>query len=91
MATIQLRVDENMKKQAKQIFEKMGLDMSSAVKLFLSQVIMKKEIPFRITTENGLTKEEEVEILKRSKEMLEGKNTESFDKMDDAITWLNED
>ena len=77
MRTIQLRVDEHVKQQAKEIFEQMGLDMSTAVKIYLQQVILRKEIPFRIMTENGLTREEETEINKAAKEAMRGENIDA--------------
>ena len=55
--TIQLRINKKTKEQAQNIFKKMGMDMSSGMKLFLSQVIRTKSIPFIARTENGFTPE----------------------------------
>ena len=38
MATIQLRIDNATKKSAKQILDKIGIDMSSAIKIYLKQI-----------------------------------------------------
>ena len=46
MTTIQVRVDKKIKSAASKQFEKMGLDMSTGVKMFLSQVVRTKSIPF---------------------------------------------
>ena len=46
MSTINIRIDENMKNKATITLNKLGLDMSSAIKMFLTQVIHQKEIPF---------------------------------------------
>lgn len=43
---INVRVDEGVKKQSSEILKKIGLDMSTAVNLFLRQVIVEKELPF---------------------------------------------
>lgn len=64
MPTINIRTDARLKKAATKILEGMGLDMSSAVKLFLNQVVITKKIPFPIRTVNGYTLEEE-ESLRR--------------------------
>lgn len=64
--TIQLRIDKETKKQVQAIFKKMGMDMSSATKLFFSQVIRTKSIPFIARTENGFTPAYEKMILRES-------------------------
>ncbi|MBN2854146.1 type II toxin-antitoxin system RelB/DinJ family antitoxin [Patescibacteria group bacterium] len=54
-AQLQIRIDSKTKKEAKEILDDLGLDMSTAVKLFFRQVINAKNIPFEIRGENGLT------------------------------------
>ncbi len=66
--TLQVRIDSKLKKDATKIFESLGLDMSSGVKMYLNQVILKKGIPFRILTENGYTPEFEKRMVAQSKE-----------------------
>lgn len=46
MTTINIRIDEHIKDKASLTLSKLGLDMSSAIKMFLVQVINEKEIPF---------------------------------------------
>jgi DNA-damage-inducible protein J len=72
--TINIRINKNTKLQAQKIVEKMGLDLSSAVKLFLNKVILTKSIPFTIRTVNGYTPDFEAKILK------EAKHTEKYGK-----------
>lgn len=55
MATIQIRIDEQTKKKSAKILKDLGLDTSSAINVFLKQVVLTRSIPFRILTENGLT------------------------------------
>lgn len=66
--TIQLRIDKATKVKAQVILKKMGMDLSSATKLFLSQVIRTKSIPFVARTENGFTPEYEAMILRESED-----------------------
>lgn len=49
MTQLTIRIDEKLKKDAKKVFEKHGLDMSSAIKMFFSQAILEKGIPFQPT------------------------------------------
>lgn len=69
MATINIRTDEKLKKDAGKIFRELGLDMSGAVKLFLSQVVITKTVPFKLRTVNGMTYEDEQEILETSAQL----------------------
>ena len=64
MTTINIRTDEKRKKLATAILKEMGLDMSSAIQLFLQQVIITKSIPFPIRTVNGFTPQQEQAMLK---------------------------
>ncbi len=46
--TINFRVDEELKLNAENVLSEMGLNMSSALTLFLQQMVNKREIPFKI-------------------------------------------
>ena len=48
MATIQLRVDDEIKISADALFDNLGLDTSTAIRMFLSAAIEKDGIPFAI-------------------------------------------
>lgn len=45
----QIRIEENTKKQAVELLEGLGLNLSDAVNMFLRQVILRKGIPFDVT------------------------------------------
>lgn len=64
VTTIQVRTEEKTKKTAMQILDKLGLDLSTAINIYLVQIIEKNGIPFEVVTENGLTPSEEEKILK---------------------------
>jgi len=55
MTTINIRIDEKLKRKASRIFDDMGIDMSSAVRLFLTQVVLEQRIPFEISTKRRKT------------------------------------
>ncbi len=64
MTTLNIRIDEKIKEDARKTFASMGLDMSSAVKLFFYQTVEEQRIPFELHTINGYTEKYENEILK---------------------------
>jgi DNA-damage-inducible protein J len=49
MTTLNIRIDEKIKSDSFKILSKIGLDMSSAIKVFLSQVIVEGGLPFTPT------------------------------------------
>ena len=48
MATIQIRVDDNIKDAADSLFCSLGLDTSTAVRMFISAALADNGIPFRV-------------------------------------------
>lgn len=59
MSQIAVRVDDQLKKEATEIFNELGLDMSTAVKLFLKQSVLTKSIPFKLALDEYSKKEVE--------------------------------
>ena len=47
-APTQIRIDADIKKQATALFNDLGLDMSSAVNLFLHQCVLRGGLPFNV-------------------------------------------
>ena len=50
MATVptQVRIDENLMKQASELFAQLGMDMSSAMILFLRQWVVRGGLPYSV-------------------------------------------
>ena len=79
MATVTARVDENVKKEAKTLFKKMGLNMSTAMNLFLKKCILEQGIPFELKVPNE-------ETLKVLDEVEKGIGlSKTFDSVDELI------
>lgn len=84
---IQIRVEEKLKRDADLIFEDLGLDTPTAIRLFLKKVVVSKSIPFELkisTMENGFTPAFEEEVLKASDEP----NIGPFGSAEEAIVAL---
>ena len=65
--TLQIRIDTKTKKAAQKAFHSMGLDMSSGVKLYLTQVMNTKSIPFPVWSFDDLPREKKLQIVKEAK------------------------
>ena len=69
---MQIRVDENLKKEADKLFADLGLDTTTAVRIFLKTCLKKNGLPFKVQRqkspkeleEEAFYSEENVAILK---------------------------
>ena len=73
MATVNMsiRMDAELKKQADVMFSDMGLNMTTAMNMFLRQVVRQGRIPFEIATD--IPNAETVAAIKEMDDMLSGK------------------
>ncbi len=46
--TLQIRLNEDLRAEAETVLQEIGLDVPSAVRLFLSQVVRTRSIPFEL-------------------------------------------
>lgn len=78
-----IRTDTNIKAQAQHLFANLGLDMSTAINLFLRQSIQHQGLPFDVTLRqpNQLT-------LKAIEDSYK-ENNKSFDSVSELMDELN--
>ena len=57
---VQTRVESNLKKEADEVLSSIGMDMTSAIRLFLTQVVNCRKIPFQL-----VSKQERVDDVTR--------------------------
>ena len=53
MTNITIRIDDDVKKEAETLFNKLGLSMSGAINVFFRQAITEQAIPFAIRTKTN--------------------------------------
>ncbi len=51
MAQVNIRIDDALKKKADILFEELGLNMTTAINIFVRQTVRQGGIPFEITTQ----------------------------------------
>lgn len=92
MSQIAVRVDDDLKKEATAIFNELGLDMSTAVKLFLKQSVLKKSIPFKLALDEY--SKDEVEQAKKDIQRLVNEKSEvvklDFKRKEDVDVFFND-
>lgn len=50
--SMNLRIDKNLKKEAESLFNSLGINMTTAINIFLRQSVRNQGIPFPITAQN---------------------------------------
>lgn len=90
MATIptQIRIDEDLKKQATELFAQLGLDMSSAMNLFLRQCVLRNGLPFRV--ELPQYKPETIEAMEEARRISRDPNTKRYSSFAEALEDIEE-
>lgn len=69
---INIRMDENLKKQFDSFCSEVGMSMSTAFNIFARTVVRQRKIPFEISTEKDpFYSTENIERLKKSIEQME--------------------
>lgn len=89
MATVQtqIRIEEDVKKQAVELFNQLGIDMSSAVNMFLRQSIMRGGLPFSV--EIPKLKPEVLEAMEEAKRISRDPNTKKYGSFAEALEDLD--
>ena len=72
MATtnLNIRIDENLKREAETLFSDLGLNMSSAITVFLKSAVDYRGIPFEIRKSNQAVSVNDEDILSVSKKLI---------------------
>lgn len=53
MAMIQVRVDDTLKEQASILYDNLGMDLSTAIRMFLKKSVQMGGIPFDVKYDDG--------------------------------------
>ena len=81
------RVDKNLKKQADELFKKLGMNTSVALNMFLSQSVREQRIPFipsiEVPNARLISAMEEVEAIENGK--IEAKKYKTFEETLESI------
>jgi len=88
-ATINIRVDKDLKAKSEQLFNELGLNLSSAVTLFLKQSMREKSIPFEITlnTYNAET----IAAMEEARKISRDPNTKRYKSFAEVLEDLDSD
>lgn len=72
---IQVRVDDALKQSAESLFNDLGMDTPTAVRMFLKQAVMRRGLPFSVKMTDDFYNEHNMKVLQESIHQLEQGNT----------------
>jgi DNA-damage-inducible protein J len=81
-AMITARIEPSLKADAEKVLNKLGISTTDAISLFLTQVRLRKGLPFDVRIPNKTT-------LKAMRDAEEGKDLHSYDSLDEFFKKMN--
>ena len=85
---LNIRTDAEVKIAAEHIFEQLGLNMSTAINIFLRQAIRKGGLPFEVKLD--IPNEETAAAINEGRKIAQDKNARGYKNMDDLRAALDE-
>ena len=85
--SMNIRMDDDTKREAQQIFSALGMDLTTAVNVFLRQTIRYRGLPFevRLDSPNSVT----LAALKEGDRLLNDPEARRFSSVEDLLADLN--
>lgn len=79
----QIRIEENTKRQAVELLEGLGLNLSEAVNMFLKQVILQNGLPFEVKYPE--LRPEVIEAMEEAKKVSRDPGTKRYSSFAEAL------
>ncbi len=86
MTNINIRTDENIKASCEKLYESLGMNMSTAINIFLRQSLRVNGIPFEIKADTP--NETTLAALKEGDALLNDKTAKGYTNMNDLMAAL---
>lgn len=83
----QVRIDEDLKKQAVELFAQLGMDISSAMNIFLRQCVMRGGLPFAV--ELPQYKLEVLEAMEEARRISRDPNVKGYTDLEEMFKELD--
>jgi len=83
--TINVRVDETVKRNVEVLFDSMGMNISTAVNMFLKQCLMEEALPFQPRVKRNVSLKDALSEA-RSQAKQKGVSDMSLDEINNVIT-----
>ena len=91
MATtnVTIRMDEDLKKQAEELFADLGMNMTTAIVTFTQQAVREQAIPFVIS--RNIPNEETIQAIKEVERLKKDPNKRTYSSFDELLKEVEAD
>ncbi|MDR1920242.1 MAG: type II toxin-antitoxin system RelB/DinJ family antitoxin [Candidatus Adiutrix sp.] len=83
MASVQVKVDDHLRAEAQAVAANMGLDLASAVRLFLTQMVRENGLPFRPYADPFYNPKNQAHLARVAEDLNQGQNCAAHDLIED--------
>lgn len=87
-ANLSIRVDAELKKDVESCLEDMGMSMSTAINIYLKQIVKQRAIPFRVTATPKVN-QETIEAIAEGTRLANDPSAAGYRDMNSLIEALN--
>lgn len=81
--TTSIRIDSNTKQEATELLNELGLDLSSAVNIFLKQVVLQGGLPFQVKYPQY--KQEVIEAMEEAEKLSRNPNIKKYSSFSEVL------
>lgn len=87
MATITIRVDDKTKQQAEELFNNLGLNLTSAINIYLKKAIAEQGVPFEVKKTNY--NQETIKAMLESERLAHDNTIKGYNNLDELFKELD--
>ena len=84
MAQVSFRMDDDLKASAERTFRDMGMNMSTAINIFVTQTVRRQQFPFIIESDPFYSDRNLENLRRRAADMDRGVNVAEHDQIEDS-------
>lgn len=89
MATITIRVDDKTKQQAEELFNNLGLNLTSAINIYLKKAIAEQGVPFEVKKTNY--NQETIQAMLESERLAHDPNTKKYNSFSEILEEIDQE
>ena len=82
MAQVSFRMDDGLKAEAEELFRSMGMNMSSAITIFITQSVRQRRFPLEIRADPFYSESNLSVLRRRARDMEARRNVSEHDRVD---------
>ncbi len=86
--TVSIRIDRKVKNEAQELFNALGMDMTTAINVFLRQAIITGGLPFKVQKERTPSRAL-LAAMKEAKELAKDPNAKRYDNLEELFEDLH--